>query len=106
MTDEPSPDHRSPSTPPETGAGRTTLQRVREHRARKAIGVTILRTPARLGPLAEFLVDEGKLEAWDTEDVKRIENALARYLHGRMVAEGYESESFETCFGCTESGPP
>lgn len=54
--------------------------RMRQHRARKAAGLTVLRVAVNVPVLTEVLIDAGWLGAWDQDDPEAIRDAIERVL--------------------------
>jgi hypothetical protein len=51
-----------------------------KHYHRKRAGRRVLKVEVELGPLSDLLVDHGFLRAWDSEDPKAVQAALATAL--------------------------
>lgn len=97
-----------PSTLPPSNAERepkrrrTALDRLREHRRRKAEGRARLVVEENLGLVADFLFEEGDLREDETEDREAVERALTRYLRKKI---GPPPDPNETCFKNAQSDP-
>jgi hypothetical protein len=70
---------------PPSKAARSRLDRLHEHRERKAKGLTLLRVEADMGRVADLLFDEGLLPEDVLEDRAEVEKALAKFICARIV---------------------
>jgi len=64
---------------------KSNADRQRDRRRRRKAGRAVLQVECDPGPIADWLVEQGALDAWDSEDRTKIAEALAKTL-GRLVA--------------------
>jgi hypothetical protein len=68
---------------------KTAAERQKDRYARKKRGESVLPIKCNAGAIADWLVDQGELPEWSTEDIPAITAALERRLAKFLTREDF-----------------